>query len=131
MHLASADRQVGRKAPPQSAQTWCSNFEEVTIKGDYEVTFRLKRPQPSRYWRCWPPAGRRSTPVTSRRATCGRIRSAPARLNSSNSDQAVARNPKYCKPDLPYLDGIEWPIVPSLATRILGFVAAVSIRFSA
>ena len=35
----------------------------------------------------------------------------------------VARNPEYWKPDRPYLDGIEWPIVPSLATRILGFVA--------
>ncbi|MBV8095021.1 MAG: hypothetical protein JO110_17690 [Acetobacteraceae bacterium] len=35
----------------------------------------------------------------------------------------VARNPEYWKPGRPYLDGIEWPIVPSLATRILGFVA--------
>src|SRR5499433_391913 len=28
-------------------KTWYSNLEEVTAKGDYEVTFRLKRPQPS------------------------------------------------------------------------------------
>jgi peptide/nickel transport system substrate-binding protein len=35
----------------------------------------------------------------------------------------VTRNPDYWKPGRPYLDGIEWPIVPSLATRILGFVA--------
>src|SRR5262249_47271460 len=35
----------------------------------------------------------------------------------------VARSPEYWKPDRPYLDGIEWRIVPSLATRILGFVA--------
>src|SRR3974390_2340227 len=28
-------------------KTWYSNLEEVTANGDYEVTFRLKRPQPS------------------------------------------------------------------------------------
>jgi hypothetical protein len=52
-------------------KTWYSNLVGVTAKGDYEVTFR------------WPPAGHRSTPVTSRRATCARIRSAPAHSNSS------------------------------------------------
>jgi hypothetical protein len=31
----------------------------------------------------------------------------------------VATNPEYWKPDRPYLDGIEWRIVPSLAMRIL------------
>src|SRR6266850_2216026 len=28
-------------------KTWYTNLEEVTTKGDYQVTFRLKRPQPS------------------------------------------------------------------------------------
>ena len=28
-------------------KTWYSNLEEVTTNGEYEVTFRLKRPQPS------------------------------------------------------------------------------------
>ena len=28
-------------------KTWYSNLEEVTANGEYEVTFRLKRPQPS------------------------------------------------------------------------------------
>jgi peptide/nickel transport system substrate-binding protein len=35
----------------------------------------------------------------------------------------VTRNPDYWKPGRPYLDAIEWSIVPSIATRILGFVA--------
>jgi len=35
----------------------------------------------------------------------------------------VTRSPDYQKPGRPYLDGIEWPIVPSPATRILGLVA--------
>ena len=28
-------------------KSWYRNLEEVTVNGDYEVTFRLKRPQPS------------------------------------------------------------------------------------
>src|SRR5205085_7016519 len=28
-------------------KSWYSNVEEVTTNGDYEVTFRLKRPQPA------------------------------------------------------------------------------------
>jgi peptide/nickel transport system substrate-binding protein len=35
----------------------------------------------------------------------------------------VTKNPAYWKPDRPYLDAIEYPIVPSISTRILGFVA--------
>jgi peptide/nickel transport system substrate-binding protein len=40
-----------------------------------------------------------------------------------NEQIRVARNAEYWKPRRPYLDGIEWRIVPNLATRILGFVA--------
>jgi peptide/nickel transport system substrate-binding protein len=35
----------------------------------------------------------------------------------------VTRNADYWKPGRPYLDGIEYTIVPSPGTRILGFVA--------
>src|SRR5260370_30806210 len=35
----------------------------------------------------------------------------------------VTKNPDYWKSGLPYVDDIEYPIVPSVATRILGFVA--------
>jgi len=35
----------------------------------------------------------------------------------------VTRNADYWKPGQPYLDGIEYTIMPNLATRILGFVA--------
>jgi len=63
-------------------KTWYSNLEEVTTNGDYEVTFRLKRPQPS--FLALPASGGSPVyPVTSRRAICARIRSAPARSNSS------------------------------------------------
>jgi len=35
----------------------------------------------------------------------------------------LERNPDYWKPNLPYLDGIEYRIVPNRATRMLGFAA--------
>jgi peptide/nickel transport system substrate-binding protein len=35
----------------------------------------------------------------------------------------VTKNPDYWKSDRLYLDAIEYPIVPSISTRILGFVA--------
>ena len=35
----------------------------------------------------------------------------------------TARNPDYWKPGRPYLDGIEWQIIPDSATRNLAFIA--------
>ena len=35
----------------------------------------------------------------------------------------TARNPDYWKPGRPYLDGIEWQIMPDIATRNLAFIA--------
>jgi peptide/nickel transport system substrate-binding protein len=35
----------------------------------------------------------------------------------------VTRNPDYWKKGQPYLDGIEYTIIPSISTRILGFIA--------
>jgi peptide/nickel transport system substrate-binding protein len=40
-----------------------------------------------------------------------------------NESIRVTRNPDYWKKDRPYLDGIEYRIIPSISTRILGFVA--------
>ena len=34
----------------------------------------------------------------------------------------VARNPEYWKPGRPYLDGIEYPIIKNVLTRVLAFV---------
>ncbi len=35
----------------------------------------------------------------------------------------LARNPDYWKEDRPYLDGIEYSIVPNRSTEVLGFIA--------
>ena len=62
-----------------------------------------------------------------RRRRCGSIRSAPDRSNSSSSSRTSrsrsTRNPDYWKKDRPYLDGVEYTIIPNRSTAVLGFVA--------
>src|ERR1700726_1530559 len=67
----------------------------------------------------------RSIPVTSRRLKCARTRSAPARSNSSSSSRTNTSrwNPDYWKPGRPYLDAIEWTIIPNRSTQSLAFIA--------
>jgi peptide/nickel transport system substrate-binding protein len=107
-------------------KSWYSNLEEVTVNGDYEVTFRLKRPQPSFLALLaagWSPVY--PCHVSPRDMRAHPIGTGPFKFVEFRPNEyiRVTRNPDYWKPGRPYLDGIEWTIVPSLATRILGFVA--------
>ena len=110
-------------------KAWYHNLEEVTTNGDDEATFHLKRPQPallallaSGYSPIYP--------CHVSPARCASIRSAPARSNSSSSSRTshikVARNPDYWKPGRPYLDGIEYTIIPNRSTAILASSPASS-----
>jgi peptide/nickel transport system substrate-binding protein len=107
-------------------KTWYLNLDRVTTNGDYEVTFHLKRPQPallSLLASGWSPVY--PCHVSPREMRTHPIGTGPFKFVEFKPNEVVrtARNPDYWKPGRPYLDGIEWPIVPSLATRILGFVA--------
>ena len=59
-------------------KAWYQNLVEVTTKGDYEVTFHLKRPQPS-FIALLASGWSAVYPATCRRAKCAPSRSAPAR----------------------------------------------------
>jgi peptide/nickel transport system substrate-binding protein len=107
-------------------KSWYRNLEEVTVNGDYEVTFRLKRPQPSflallasgwsPVYPCHvPPRDMRTHPIGT-----GPFKFVEFKPNEM---VRVTRNPDYWKQGRPYLDGIEYTIIPNVATRILGFVA--------
>jgi peptide/nickel transport system substrate-binding protein len=72
-------------------KAWYRTLDEVTTKGDDEVTFHLKRSQPY-FLVLLAPASRRSIPATSRRRRCGSTRSAPARSNSSNISRTNTSN---------------------------------------
>jgi peptide/nickel transport system substrate-binding protein len=107
-------------------ETWYLNLAEITTNGDDEATFRMKRPQPaflallasgdSPVYPCHVPArDMRSHPIGT-----GPFKFVDYKPNQSLK---VERNPDYWKPGLPYLDGIEYTIVPNRSTAVLGFIA--------
>jgi len=107
-------------------KSWYADLEEVTANGDFEVTFHLKRPEPSflallasgwsPVYPCHvPPAEMRRHPIGT-----GPFKFVEFKPNQSIT---VTRNPDYWKPGRPYLDGIEYTIIKDLSTRTLSFVA--------
>jgi len=107
-------------------RSWYRNLDEVTTNGDDEVTFHLKRPQPyllvllasgvSPVYPCHvPPAQMRQHPIGT----------GPFKFVEYKPNEYVklTRNTDYWKPGRPYLDGLEFPIVASVATRNLMFIA--------
>ena len=112
-----------RKNPRKN---WYDNVTEVTTNGDYEATFNLKRPQPaliallaSGYSPVYPchvsPADMRSRPIGT-----GPFKFVEWKQNESIK---LARNPDYWRKGRPYLDGIEFTIIPNRSTAILAFIA--------
>ena len=109
--------------PPKS---WYSNVEEVTANGDYEVTFRLKRPQPALLALLasgWSPIY--PCHVSPRDMRSRPIGTGPFKFVEFKPNEVirVTRNPDYWKEGRPYLDGIEWTIIKDVSTRNLAFIA--------
>jgi peptide/nickel transport system substrate-binding protein len=107
-------------------KTWYENLDDVTVKGPDQVSFRLKRPQPaflgllatgfSVVYPCHvPPAQMRLHPIGT-----GPFKFVEFKPNESIK---LVRNPDYWKPGRPYLDGIEYTIIPNRSTAILSFVS--------
>src|SRR3954469_8406899 len=111
------------RANPRKA--WYRNLESVSTKGD-TVTFYLKRPQPafiallaSGYSPVYPchvsPQNMRQYPIGT----------GPFKFVSYKPNESIklVRNLHYWKEGRPYLDGIEWTIVPNRSTAVLAFIA--------
>src|SRR5438045_2284064 len=105
---------------------WYNNVVEVTANSDLEAVFHLKRPQPalltllaSGYSPIYPchvtPAQMRQHPIGT-----GPFKFVEFK---ANEHVKVAKNPDYWKKGRPYLDAIEYTIVPNRSTAILGFIA--------
>jgi peptide/nickel transport system substrate-binding protein len=107
-------------------KAWFDNVTSVTAGGDYEVTFHLKRPQPSllsMLATSW-------TPIYPCHVAPARMRQHPIGTGpfkfvefKPNQSISVVRNPDYWKPGKPHLDGIEYKIIPDVSTRLLSFLA--------
>src|SRR5258708_5759785 len=121
--LMGKSRAQFRKNPRKD---WYANVMEVTVNGGSEATFHLKRPQPSLLamlasgyspvYSCHvPPAQMRTHPIGT-----GPFKFVEMKQNESIK---LVKNPDYWKKGLPYLDGIEFTIIPSRATAMLAFIA--------
>src|SRR5690242_9923166 len=107
-------------------KSWYGNIEEITTNGDHEATFVLKRPQPwliallaSGYAPVYP------CHVPPRDMRMHPIGTGPFKFVEFKPNEriVVTRNPDYWKKGRPYLDGVEYTIIPNRSTAILGFVA--------
>lgn len=105
---------------------WYANLKDVTVTGDHEAVFHLKQRQPSflallasgysPVYPCHvPTATMRTHPIGT----------GPFKFVEFKRNESIrfARNPDYWKKGLPYLDGIEFTIIPNRSTAILSFVS--------
>jgi len=101
-------------------ETWWTNVASTTTKGDHEATLHLKRPQPA----LLALLASGDTPIYPCRVSPRDMRQHPIGTGpvkfveyKPNQYIKVARNPDYWKPGRPYLDGIEYTIIPSARRR--------------
>src|ERR1700722_12081343 len=120
--LRGVSTQKFRKNPRKD---WYANVTDITINGDLEVTFHLKRPQPS----LLPMLASGYSPVYPCHVTPAQMRVQPIGTGpyrfvefKQNEDIKLVKNPDYWKKGLPYLDGIEYTIIPNRSTAVLAFV---------
>jgi len=121
--LTGKDPDEFRKNP---RAMWWHNLEDVTANGDFEVTFVLKRPQPSflimfasGYTPIYPCG------VSAKDMRTNPVGTGPFKFQEFKRGEGVkfVRNPDYWKKGKPYLDGIEWKLIENRSTRILAFQA--------
>ena len=107
-------------------KAWYRNLDDVVPEGDNAVTFVLKRSQPaflmllasgmSPVYPCH---------INSRDMRSHPIGTGPFKFAEFKPNEfiRVVKNPDYWKPRRPYLDGIEWKIIPNRSTQTLAFIA--------
>ena len=116
----------GKKLRKSPRDAWYSNLAKVTTDGPLGVTFHLKRPQPAFIALLaagWSPVYPCHVPQNVMRTAP--IGTGPFKLVEFKPNDGIkfVRNPDYWKKGLPYLDGIEWKIIPNRSTRMLAFVS--------
>ena len=107
-------------------EAWWINLDQVTADGDLQATFHLKRRQPS--FLALLASG--FTPVYPCHVPASQMRQHPVGTGpfkfaeyKQNEYIKLVKNPDYWKPGRPYLDGIEWTIIPNRSTQSLAFIA--------
>src|SRR5215468_3519060 len=116
----------GDKLRVNPRKSWFSNVSEVTTRGNFEVSFKLKQPQPyllTLIASGWAPIYPCHVPAREMRQHP--IGTGPFKFVEFKPNEyiKVAKNPDYWKPGRPYLDGIEYTIMRESGPRNLAFFA--------
>src|SRR5947207_511179 len=105
---------------------WYFNVEDVTADNPLQATIHLKRPQPA----ILAMLASGYTPIYACHVTAAQQRTNPVGTGpfkfvelKQNESLKLTKNSDYWKKGVPYLDGIEYTIIPNRSTAILGFVA--------
>jgi MarR-like DNA-binding transcriptional regulator SgrR of sgrS sRNA len=107
-------------------KSWWNNVAEIAADSPTEATFVLQRPQPailaliaSGYTPVYP------CHVAPRDMRWHPIGTGPFKFVGFKPNESIrlVRNTDYWKPGRPYLDGIEYTIIPNRSTAILAFSA--------
>jgi peptide/nickel transport system substrate-binding protein len=107
-------------------ESWWVNIAGVTVASPYEATLHLKWPQPAIVdLLATGEAPMYPCHVSPRDMRQHPIGTGPFRFveYKPNQDIKVERNPNYWKPDRPYMDGVEYTIIPNRSTALLAFEA--------
>ncbi len=114
-------------------KSWYRNLDSVTVDNDHQVTFTLKRPQPSFIALLasgWSPVYPcHVSPAQMRRAPIG---TGPFKFVEFKPNESIkiVRNKDYWKKDRPYLDAIEYSFMANPSTAILAFSAGNFDRYA-
>ena len=107
-------------------KAWYRNLQDVVPESDQAVTFVLKRSQPaflmllasgmSPVYPCH---------VRSRDMRTHPVGTGPFKFAEFKPNEfiRVVKNPDYWKHGRPYLDGVDWTIIPNRSTQTLAFIA--------
>ena len=105
---------------------WWHNLKQVTANGEHEVTFHLKRPQPS--FVSFFATG--YDPIYPCHVSSADMRTKPVGTGpfkflefKSNESVKLVRNANYWRKGRPFIDAIDWRVVSNRSTRVLGFIA--------
>jgi peptide/nickel transport system substrate-binding protein len=107
-------------------ESWWVNVSGATVDSPHEATVHLKRPQPAILTLLASgEAPMYPCHVSPRDMRLHPIGTGPFRFVEYKPNQSIKieRNPDYWKPGRPYLDGVEYTIIPNRSTALLAFAA--------
>ncbi len=107
-------------------KSWYGNLDKVVPNGDDQVTFQLKRPQPSFIALLasgWSPIY--PCHVSPAQMRLKPIGTGPFKFVEFKPNESIklVKNPDYWKPGRPYMDAIEYTIIKNTSTWVLALAA--------